>query len=49
MAKSQKRSGREAKKPKKKLVKTVAPSSVFDDSRQAATKKPAPAAGPAGH
>jgi hypothetical protein len=49
MAKGQKRSGREVKKPKKKLVKTVAPSSVFDDGHQAAKKKPPTAAGPAGH
>ncbi len=42
MAKSQKRSSREAKKPKKSGVKTVSPTaSAFVDSRQAPKKKPA--------
>ena len=40
MAKGQKRSNREVKKPKK-TTKTIAPpASVFDASRQAANKKP---------
>ncbi len=40
MAKSQKRSSREAKKPKKSTKTIAAPSSVFDAGRQAANKKP---------
>jgi len=41
MAKSQKRSSREAKKPKMAVKKVAAAASVFDDSRQAPKKKPA--------
>ena len=47
MAKGQKRSGREPKKAKKKQVKIVAPTSIFDDSRHPAKGKPASEPGPA--
>jgi hypothetical protein len=41
MAKSQKRSNREAKKPKTAGKKIVPAQSVFDDARQPPKKKPA--------
>ena len=41
MAKGQKRSNREVKKPKKVMKTIVAPESVFDTSRPAPAKKPA--------
>ncbi len=40
MAKSQKRSGREPKKPKAAVKKVAPPASLFSDSRQAPKKKP---------
>ncbi len=39
MAKSQKHSGREPKKPKATVKKVAAPASIFDDSRQPPKKK----------
>ena len=44
MAKGQKRSGREPKKPKAPIKKVAAPVTAFDDSRQVQKKKPMPGA-----
>lgn len=43
MAKSQKRTGREPKKPKKPAVKIVVVPPVKDDPRQSPNKKPSAA------
>ena len=43
MAKSQKRHGREPKKPKTAVKKVAPATSIFDDIRQDAKKKPSPA------